>query len=47
MTWKYVEHGHHHVTADYEGLDACAPGYQDPHEPVHANDIRRRFGTVR
>ncbi|HYS62728.1 MAG TPA: nickel/cobalt efflux protein RcnA [Paraburkholderia sp.] len=42
---EYVEHGHHHVTADYEGLDVSAPGYQDPHELAHANDIRRRFAN--
>ncbi len=40
---EYVEHGHHHVIKDYEGLDVAAPGYQDPHELAHANDIRRRF----
>ncbi|MBV8471168.1 MAG: nickel/cobalt efflux protein RcnA [Burkholderiaceae bacterium] len=38
------EHGHpHHAIQDYEGLDVSAPGYQDPHELAHANDIRRRF----
>jgi len=41
---EFVEHGHpHHAVADYEGLDVSAPGYQDPHELAHANDIRRRF----
>lgn len=39
---EFVEH-HHHVVDDYEGLDVAAPGYQDPHELAHANDIRRRF----
>jgi len=34
---------HHHVVPDYEGLDISAPGYQDPHELAHANDIRKRF----
>jgi len=42
---EYVEHAHHHVPADYEGLDVSAPGYQDPHELAHANDIRRRFAN--
>jgi nickel/cobalt exporter len=41
---EYVEH-HHHATQDYEGLDIAAPGYQDPHELAHANDIRRRFAN--
>ena len=41
---EFVEHGHqHHAVADYDGLDVSAPGYQDPHELAHANDIRRRF----
>jgi len=41
---EFVEHDHHHhAIADYEGLDVSAPGYQDPHELAHANDIRRRF----
>lgn len=35
----------HHTIRDYEGLDVCAPGYQDPHELAHANDIRRRFAN--
>ncbi|MDE2592942.1 MAG: nickel/cobalt efflux transporter RcnA [Burkholderiales bacterium] len=39
---EFTEH-HHHVVPDYEGLDVAAPGYQDPHELAHANDIRRRF----
>jgi nickel/cobalt transporter (NicO) family protein len=49
-------HDHHdHGTADvvarepaadfYEQLHVSAPGYQDPHELAHANDIRRRFGN--
>ncbi|XLM23130.1 sulfite exporter TauE/SafE family protein, partial [Chromobacterium piscinae] len=25
--------------------DVSAPGYQDPHEMAHANDIRRRFAN--
>jgi nickel/cobalt exporter len=39
---EFVEH-HHHAIKDYAGLDIAAPGYQDPHELAHANDIRRRF----
>ncbi len=41
---EFVEH-HHHAIADYEGLDVSAPGYQDPHELAHANDIRHRFAN--
>ena len=41
---EFVEHDHqHHAIKDYEGLDVSAPGYQDPHELAHANDIRHRF----
>ena len=41
---EFVEHDHHHhAVKDYDGLDVSAPGYQDPHELAHANDIRRRF----
>lgn len=39
---EFVEHSHH-VLPEYAGLDVAAPGYQDPHELAHANDIRRRF----
>lgn len=43
---EFVEHDHHHhAIADYEQLDVSAPGYQDPHELAHANDIRRRFAN--
>ncbi len=44
---EFVEHDHHHHHAikDYDGLDVSAPGYQDPHELAHANDIRRRFAN--
>ena len=43
---EYVEHNHHHhAIKDYEGLDVSAPGYQDPHELAHANDIRHRFAN--
>lgn len=39
---EFVEHSHH-VLSEYDSLDVAAPGYQDPHELAHANDIRRRF----
>ena len=43
---EFVEHDHHHhAIEDYAGLDISAPGYQDPHELAHANDIRRRFAN--
>lgn len=43
---EFVEHDHHHhAIQDYEKLDISAPGYQDPHELAHANDIRRRFAN--
>ncbi len=43
---EFVEHNHHHhAIKDYEGLDVSAPGYQDPHELAHANDIRNRFAN--
>lgn len=42
---EYVEHNHHHTIKDYDGLDISAPGYQDPHELAHANDIRHRFAN--
>lgn len=43
---EFVEHDHqHHAIKDYAGLDVAAPGYQDPHELAHANDIRHRFGN--
>lgn len=34
-----------HAADAYEQLDLSAPGYQDPHELAHANDIRRRFAN--
>lgn len=40
---EFTEHGHHHAIAELEELELAAPGYQDPHELAHANDIRRRF----
>ena len=42
---EFVEHDHAHAIKEYEGLDISAPGYQDPHELAHANDIRRRFAS--
>lgn len=42
---EFVEHDHHHAIKDHDGLDVSAPGYQDPHELAHANDIRRRFAN--
>jgi len=43
---EFIEHDHqHHAIKDYEGLDVSAPGYQDPHELAHANDIRHRFAN--
>lgn len=43
---EFVEHDHHHhAIQDYERLNVAAPGYQDPHELAHANDIRRRFAN--
>ena len=40
---EFVEGRHRHAIPAYRGLDVAAPGYQDPHELAHANDIRRRF----
>ncbi len=40
---EFVETPHRHAIAAYAPLDLTAPGYQDPHELAHANDIRRRF----
>ena len=40
---EFVEPRHRHAIRAYEQLDVTAPGYQDPHELAHANDIRRRF----
>lgn len=42
---EFVEHDHHHAIPTYDELDVAAPGYQDPHELAHANDIRRRFAN--
>jgi len=38
-------HDHEHHATENEGLDLVAPGYQDPHELAHADDIRRRFSN--
>jgi nickel/cobalt transporter (NicO) family protein len=40
---EFVAGAHRHAIKDYDQLDISAPGYQDPHELAHANDIRRRF----
>ncbi|AXE28868.1 nickel/cobalt efflux protein RcnA [Chromobacterium phragmitis] len=40
---EFAESDHHRAVAEREGVDVSAPGYQDPHEMAHANDIRRRF----
>jgi ABC-type nickel/cobalt efflux system permease component RcnA len=38
------DHGHAHpAIGGYQVFELVAPGYQDPHELAHANDIRRRF----
>jgi nickel/cobalt transporter (NicO) family protein len=42
---EFVEHDHQHAVGAYAQLDVSAPGYQDPHELAHANDIRRRFAN--
>jgi nickel/cobalt transporter (NicO) family protein len=42
---EFVAPRHRHAVADYGRLDVSAPGYQDPHELAHANDIRRRFAN--
>ncbi len=42
---EFTSDGHGHAIKDYDQLDVSAPGYQDPHELAHANDIRRRFSN--
>ncbi len=38
--------GHAHpAIGGYQVFELVAPGYQDPHELAHANDIRRRFAN--
>ena len=39
------QEGHHHAIKGHKGLEVSVPGYQDPHELAHANDIRRRFAN--
>ena len=40
---EFVGPRQRHAISSYAPLDVTAPGYQDPHELAHANDIRRRF----
>ena len=40
---EFTEQGHHHAIKELDELEFAAPGYQDPHELAHANDIRHRF----
>jgi nickel/cobalt exporter len=42
---EFVAGPHRHAIAGFEALDLTAPGYEDPHELAHANDIRRRFAS--
>ncbi|HYM43054.1 MAG TPA: nickel/cobalt efflux transporter [Steroidobacteraceae bacterium] len=42
---EFAAAGHTHAIADFAALDLTAPGYQDPHELAHADDIRRRFAN--
>ena len=42
---EFTEPGHHHAIDELGELELAVPGYQDPHELAHANDIRRRFST--
>jgi nickel/cobalt transporter (NicO) family protein len=42
---EFVEGHHQHAISGFEALDLTAPGYQDPHELAHADDIRRRFAS--
>lgn len=42
---EFTEHEHHHAIEELGALELAAPGYQDPHELAHANDIRRRFSN--
>ena len=42
---EFVESHHHHAVSGSEAFDLTSPGYQDPHELAHANDIRRRFAS--
>jgi nickel/cobalt exporter len=40
---EFVAGGHTHAIPAFGALDLTAPGYADPHELAHADDIRRRF----
>jgi nickel/cobalt transporter (NicO) family protein len=40
---EFVGPQQRHTISSYAPLDVTAPGYEDPHELAHANDIRRRF----
>jgi len=40
---QYTEHSHQHASPRAGAIDLTSPGYQDPHELAHANDIRKRF----
>ena len=42
---EFTEHGHRHALKELDELEFAAPGYQDPHELAHANDIRHRFAN--
>jgi nickel/cobalt exporter len=42
---EFTEQGHLHALMELDELELAAPGYQDPHELAHANDIRRRFAN--
>lgn len=42
---EYTEHDHAHAIPGLKVLDLTTPGYQDPHELAHANDIRHRFAN--
>jgi nickel/cobalt transporter (NicO) family protein len=42
---EFVAPAQRHALSAYAPLDLTAPGYEDPHELAHANDIRRRFAS--
>jgi len=42
---EFASAGHTHAIPAFATLDLTAPGYQDPHELAHADDIRRRFAN--
>jgi len=43
--YEFTEPGHRHAVEGLAALDLTSPGYSDPHELAHANDIRRRFAN--